>query len=157
MKRSSKAKLKRAWLLTWEWLGDHAQVKDKFVAIISSRYGNETVKSFIEQYYTSNYLAWYEQISYAKSKKHCPYKVQSGTVNVSATLQKEASLPPYVLFSDSMMIGGNPWLWGRIVYDVESGIDQDGIEYLKWIERKNLIWDGDKVLSDWEEFNLKRE
>ena len=68
--KGTHAKTKRAWLLTWEWAGKHAKMKDKFVAIISSRYTNGSVKKTLEQYYVSDYLALYEQFYYTKSKKH---------------------------------------------------------------------------------------
>ena len=151
------ATIKRAWLLTWEWAGRHAAVKDKFVAIISSRSQEGTVKQILEQYYVSNYLSLHEQFSYAKSKKHSPYKVQNATMKVSERLQKAASLPSQVQFGESIIIGGNPWLWGRIVYDLETWIDERGIEHLKWKERENISWDGSEIKSDWKEGYLKRQ
>jgi hypothetical protein len=36
--RGTSKQIKRVWLLTWESSGDHAQVEDRFVAIISSRF-----------------------------------------------------------------------------------------------------------------------
>ncbi len=151
------ATIKRAWLLTWEWAGKHAEEKDKFVAVISSRYTDDTVKQILEQYYVSGYLSLHEQFSYAKSKKNCPYKVANLTMEVSERLQKVSSLPPRVRFGESLIIGGNPWLWGRIVYDLETWIDENGIEHLKWKERENVAWDGDEIKSDWKEGYLKRQ
>lgn len=156
--RGSYAKIKRAWLLTWEWAGKQAEIKDKFVAIISSRYKDDTVKQTIEQYYVSGYLSLHEQLSYAKSKKHCLHKAQNITIEVLEELQKESSLPSRVPFSESIIIGGNPWLWGRIVYDLETWIDEKGIEHLKWKERENISpWNGSKIKSDWRDGHLKRQ
>ncbi len=153
--RETRATLKRAWLLTWEWAGEHAEMKDKFAAIISSRYNDGTVKQILEQYYVRGFLSLHEQFAYAKSKKHCPYKVENLTIEVSERLQEVSSLPSRVPFSESLIIGGNPWLWGRIVYNLETWVDKKGIEHLKWKERENISWDGE-IKSEWKEGYLKR-
>jgi hypothetical protein len=150
------SKLKRAWLLTWERASHRPQAKKRFVAVISSRYSDYSVRKILEQYYVSEYLSLSEQFSYIKSSKHCPYKVQHATVAVSESLQKAASLPPQAPFSDSMIIGGNPWLWARIVNDLETWIDENSVEHLKWRERENMCWDGGEIRSDWREDSLER-
>lgn len=104
----------------------------------------------------SEYLSLAEQFSYVKSTKACPYQVEHCTVAVSEKLQQAASLPPQAPFSDSMIIGGNPWLWARIVHDLETWMDETGGEHLKWKERENLLWEGDKITSDWREDSLVR-
>jgi hypothetical protein len=150
------AKIKRAWLLTWEWAGKHVDMKDKFVAIISSRYNENTVKQTLEQYYVNGCLSLHEQFSYAKSKRNCPYKAKSITIEVSESLQKISSLPPRIPFGESIIIGGNPWLWGRIVYDLETWIDENDIEHLKWKERENISFDDGEIKSDWKDGYLER-
>lgn len=155
--RGTHATIKRAWLLTWEWAGAHAGVKDKFVAIISSRSPEGTVKQILQQYYVSSYLSLHEQFSYAKSSKNFPYKVQNATMKVSERLQKAASLPPQVHFGESIIIGGNPWLWGRIVFDLETWIDNRGVEHLRWKERENIYWDGGDIKSEWKDGYLEHQ
>ncbi|MGH9971962.1 MAG: hypothetical protein ACREBG_29800 [Pyrinomonadaceae bacterium] len=152
----SREKIKQAWLLTWEHATHRPRALNRFVAIVSSRYSDTRVRTILEQYYVNNYLSIPEQFSYVKSKKGCPYKVQHCTVAVSEKLQQVASLPPQAPFSDSMIIGGNPWLWARIVHDLEAWIDEDGGEHLKWKERENLLWEGGKITSDWREDSLIR-
>jgi hypothetical protein len=155
LKKSPRTKIKRAWLLTWEH-ATHRPTLNRFVAVVSSRHSETRVRTMLEQYYLSSYLSISEQFSYVKSKAHCPYKVQNCSVAVSEKLQHTASLPPQAPFSDSMIIGGNPWLWARIVHDLETWIDGNGREHLKWRERENLVWDGDNITSDWREVSLRR-
>src|SRR5262249_53301554 len=106
----SHTKIKRAWLLTWEHATHRSARFKRFVAVISSRYGDAQVRKIVEQYYVSNYLSIPEQFSYLQTKAS-PYCVQHCTVAVSESLQQAASLSAHVPFSDSMIIGGNPWLW----------------------------------------------
>ena len=151
------AKLDRAWLITWEWTGDHAQVDDKFVAIISSRFKDKKVREMLEQYFASNYLSLREQINCVKSKRSHTYNVQLILIAVSNELQQKASaMPSQVPFSESMIIGGNPWLWARIVYKLETWREEGDVEWLKWNERENISWDGKSIKSDWGERKLKR-
>lgn len=150
------AKLKRAWLLTWEWIGNHALIRDKFAAVISSRCSDNTIEKILELYYVSSYLSLHEQFAYVKSNKHCPYKVQHNTIAVPERMQKECSLLPQVPFADSMIIGENPWLWARLVCDLETWIDENNVEYLRWRERENISLDEGKIKSDWRECFLKR-
>jgi hypothetical protein len=155
--KGTHATAKRAWLLTWEWVGTHADLKDKFVAIFSSRYTGNTVKQTLEQFYVSGFLSLHEQFSYAKSKKNIPYKAKYITIEVSESLQIASSLPPRIPFSESIIIGGNPWLWARIVHNLETWIDENGVEHLKWKERENISWEGGEIKSDWKECYLRRQ
>lgn len=154
---SARKKIKRAWLLTWEHATDCTGFRNRFVAIVSSRYSDARVRAILEQYYVSNYLSIPEQFSYVRSKESCPYKVEYCTVAVSEKLQVSASLPSYAPFAESMIIGGNPYLWARIVHHVETWIDRDGVEHLKWKDRENLVWQGGKITSDWRDESLTRE
>ena len=154
--RGTSKQLKRVWLLTWESAGDHAQVKDRFVAIISSRYQDRRVSMILEQYYVSCYLALHEQVAYVKSRNICPFSVRYNTIAVPERLQKISSLPSQIPFSDSMNIGGNPWLWARIVGNFDTWIDEDNIEHLKWKERENIVLDDGEITSDWRERSLTR-
>lgn len=151
------AKLKRAWLITWDWTGPHAEPDNTFVAILSGRYTRRTVAGIVEQHYVASRLAIHEQLAYAKSKKSCPYEVQYNTLAVSEKIQEESSLPARGRFGDSMTFGGNPWLWARVVDDLETWIDPDGIEHLRWRERANPVLEDGEVTFDWDTGYLKRE
>lgn len=148
---SCRKKIKRAWLLTWEHATDCPNVPNRLVAIVSSRYSDTRVKAILEQYYVSNYLSIPEQFSYVKSRESCPYKVEYCTVAVSEKPHLSAS------FAESMIIGGNPYLWARIVHELETWIDRDGREFLKWKERENFVRHGGKITWDCRDESLTRE
>lgn len=45
----------KAWLVTWEWAGDHAKRDDKVAAIFDPRLSGEHVREFVEfLYFTEN-------------------------------------------------------------------------------------------------------
>ncbi len=159
--RMNRSKLKRAWLLTWIWAGNDIGMSDKyadkFVAIISSRYSSRKIEEILEQYYVSSFFSLPEQFAYVKSKKGSPFKVRYNTIAVPEQVQKLSSLPSRILSDESMIIGGNPWLWGRIVYDLETWRDENDIEYLKWKEREDLTLGNDKIEENWKEYVIKRK
>lgn len=109
---------KRAWLVTWEWEGDHARVEKKLVAILNYRYAVGSVGRFIEQLYAGNWFAFHGQLAYAKDRRDSSYNVQQGAA------------------ADELKCGGNPWLRARPVYDVQAYVDEDGYEHLTWREHR---------------------
>jgi len=46
----------KAWLVTWEWSGEHAKRDDKVAAIFNPRLGIERIREYVEFIYaTENY------------------------------------------------------------------------------------------------------
>jgi hypothetical protein len=148
--------LKRAWLLTWEAAGPHARIKDRFAGLLSSRLSARTIERILEFTYVSGYHAITDVFGYVRSRKHFPYHVQYCTIAVAERMQKESSLPPQVLSAYSMVIGGNPWLWARVVRDLETWIDVDGVEHLRWLEPENTTFVDGEIRSEWRECSLVR-
>ncbi len=54
----------KAWLVTWEWVGDHAAVDIPFIAILSGRLGAERVQEFIERHHIATVASLREQLDY---------------------------------------------------------------------------------------------
>ena len=150
----TRVKCRRAWLITWDWIGDHARVEDSFVAILNYRYSSSSVARMVEQIYVTSRVAFHEQLAYAKNRKSNPYRVQHDTVEISKEKREKLSLPSSVPFADTMRCGENPWLWARIVYDLEAYVDEDGQEHLKWKERRHSVWEKGELKSEWEECHL---
>jgi len=155
-RRGESRKIKRVWLFTWEYAGEHILVNDRFVAIISSRYEDRKISKILEQYFVSDFLALHEQVAFVKERSSCPYKVQYSTISIPEQVQKKSSLPSKIPFSDSMIIGGNPWLWARIVDDFETWIDDNEVEHLKWKERENISLENGTIKYDLLERSLLR-
>ena len=111
-----------AWLITWEWIGDHAKVENKIATILNYRLAEDTVREVMERIYIDNYTSLGERVAYAKNKKSHPYPAQSDRVNG-------------VPWSGRMYCGRNPYLYARIVDDLHVKIDENGEETLIWKER----------------------
>ncbi|GAJ16574.1 unnamed protein product, partial [marine sediment metagenome] len=111
---------KRAWLITWEWLGDHAKVEDNLVTILNYRCSSMMIERIVEQVYFSSKTALHEQLAYVKSRKRSPFRFQYRTVETSEEVREKLGLPAQVPISDDMTYGDNPWLWARPVYNLEA-------------------------------------
>ncbi len=71
MKRGQKA-----WLITWEWLGDHAAVEDRIAAILQPRLSQRIVGEIVECLYAIHTYSPAELAYYAKRPKENPYPAQ---------------------------------------------------------------------------------
>jgi hypothetical protein len=140
-------KRQRAWLITCEWDGDHARVEDyaKVAAILDSRISDRAIEEMVERIYVNTTFSYPEQLAYSKTRKNNAPRVQHGTVAVDQELRKKTSLPPRVPISEVIICGENPWLWARIVYEVEAYVDTDGKEHLKWKELQQGVWNGREI------------
>jgi hypothetical protein len=147
-------KSKSAWLITWDWTGEHARVENRFVAVLDYRYSSNTIARLVEQLYVTCRFALSEQLAYARRRKYSPYRVQYGVVNVAEEARAKADLPSTIPFSDSMICGSNPWLWARIVYDIEAYTDEDGNEHLCWKERLHTTLRDGRMESECEDRSL---
>jgi len=43
----------KVWIITWDWIGDHAAVSDPLVAIFSSRKTDRWIADYLENLYLS--------------------------------------------------------------------------------------------------------
>lgn len=112
-----KLKSKRAWLISWQG----TNFKEEIVAILNSRKSAETVAHFTEQYYIASSYSLSEKITYAKSSKDNPYRVEFDEING-------------VQWTGRMTCGHNPFLVARMVTNLSVTTDGDGYEELVWEE-----------------------
>lgn len=113
--------MNKAWLITWE--GDSKTTHEpKIVSILNPKLSGKNVAKFIEQLYII--LAGYnnaEKFKYANNRKSNPYKAKFDDV--------------YGLTWEGRIIcGHNPYLYGRLVSNLELEKDNEGNEYLVWTE-----------------------
>jgi hypothetical protein len=80
----------KAWLVTWEWVGDHAKVRDPFIAILSSRKSDRRVAEFVEYYYLLMTSSAPEIASLANRPRDIPYKAET-TVRINDVPHGEGS------------------------------------------------------------------
>ncbi len=64
--------MKRAWLITWEWCGDHAKKADRIASILNYRISGPKVREYVERMYVNSEYSLSERLAYAKSAKNNP-------------------------------------------------------------------------------------
>ena len=111
-----------AWLVTWEWTGDHAKVENKIAAILNYRLLGENVRRIVELLYANNQYTLSERIAYAKNKKTNPYPARFDVINRKP-------------WAGRIYCGHNPHLYARLVDDLVIKIDENGDEIPTWKER----------------------
>jgi hypothetical protein len=112
-----------AWLITWEWCGDHAKVKNQIAAILNYRLPGKKVKEIIELIYVNTYYSFRERLAYAKNKKDNPYPATFDKING-------------ISWTGSITCGHNPYIYARIVDDLKVTKDKNEQESLSWKERQ---------------------
>lgn len=111
--------LKTAWLISWEWIGDHARVDQPVVAILNSRRSGEHVRQFVEQFYCSTKFGIEEKVRVARDAKANPYPAKF--------VQMEGTP-----FHGVITCGHNPFLLARLVRNVRVFVDGEGTERLEF-------------------------
>lgn len=109
MKRNQKA-----WLITWEWIGDHAAVEDRIAGILRPRLSRDVVKEIIESIYA----------------------VHEGYVGELAYWSRRPQEKPYKAEWDQnhCYCGGNPSLHANYVHHLK--VEEDptsGLETISWV------------------------
>ena len=59
----------KAWIIRWEWIGEHADPDDPLIAILSARCGVGDVRKFIERFHVVATALAREQIEYARYRE----------------------------------------------------------------------------------------
>jgi len=113
-----------AWLITWEWAGDHARREDRIAGILSSRLTAEQIKEIVETIYANEFYTYRERIAFAKDRKANPYP---------ATFDDIDGIP----WQGRIRCGHNPWLEARLVDNLLVLQGANGDEELSWDERPN--------------------
>ncbi len=79
--RKSAAQTISAWLVTWDWAGDHAARSPKVAAVLSPRLSGRTVARWVEQLYLDSEFEPSERIAYIAAPQRNPYRAQFGTLH----------------------------------------------------------------------------
>ena len=127
-KRNKRGRI-TAWLVTWEWIGDHAKRDNKIVAVLNWRLSPEKISEMIEMIYANEYYSLEERVAFAKNKKMNPYKTTYDDIN---------GIP----WKGRLFCGHNPFLVARLVDNLYVKKDSSGNEVLDWEKRKkpDLSW-----------------
>ena len=117
-----------AWLVTWEWVGDHAKSKRKVAAILNPHCSPDRVQEYVEFIYVNSYYSISERIAYAKNRHFHPYPAEFVRVNG-------------VPWQGQIICGHNPWLFARLVDNLAATDESDDEETIVWAERPNPDFD----------------
>lgn len=121
-----------AWLVSWEWVGDHAAVDPPVAAVLAVQLGPDAVRQFVERLYAARSFTPQEMLAALPPHGHNPYPASFGSINVSDGDQ--AVRAPYL---GQILCGHNPHLCARQVtrLRVGSGTYGDGSPRLEWVDR----------------------
>jgi len=66
------AHAKSAWLITWQWMGEHAHVEDPVVAVLNYRLSSKTVLDIVERTYAAMAYSRAEKLALAIDRRANP-------------------------------------------------------------------------------------
>ena len=106
--------LKRAWLITWEWMSDSEAIVDGIAGIIDYRRSSKRIIDLVEFLYNFKTSNLSELAAYAKNRKNIPYKAE-------------------VDFNGRITCGSHPFLYARQVKNIEVSVNlNSAIETIFW-------------------------
>jgi hypothetical protein len=111
----------KAWLVTWDWSGNHAKPDKTIVAILNPRWSPDKVREYVELLYVSLEYNFSERIAYASNPKRNPYPAQFNSTNGARWLGQ-------------ITCGHNPWLFARKVENLRIKDDNENEESVTWNE-----------------------
>jgi hypothetical protein len=125
---SRSARGRSAWLVTWEWMGDHAQVSppDVVAGIFSPRLGYKTIMQLVETLYAARE---YDATDKLSALTHNPYKAHLGTIQVKVSGRSHRAK-----WQGEVICGHNPFLHARLVDGLRTSSD-DAVAGLTWTDR----------------------
>lgn len=104
----------KAWLLTWEWIGEHAAVEDRIAAILRPRLSQHVVGEIVQYFYAIHAYYPTELAIWSKRPKENPYKAQ--------------------WHKKHCFCGHNPSLHANYVHQLTITEDPDsGLETISWV------------------------
>jgi hypothetical protein len=107
----------RAWLITWEWMSESAEVADRIATILPPRWSPNRVSDVLEQLYALSISNVEELAAWAKSPKNNPYPAKTEDNH-----------------ADVLVCGSHPWLYARKVSKLTVIRLDSGYERVSWVE-----------------------
>lgn len=111
-----------AWLVTWEWSGEHAKVEQKILEVLDPRISPERVREFVGLLYHQD-ATLSEKIAWRLRKCKQIYPAEFITLEG-------------VRWTGQIICGHNPWLKARLVDNLVITIDANGTETASWDDRQ---------------------
>ena len=108
---------KKAWVITWECLGDHAEKDDKVVMFLHPTTGPSKIKEIVELLYAAFKYTPAYKLSFFVNKSN-PYPAEYRRIVGGQQ------------WTGEITCGHNPFLWARKVEDIQI----DNNENIRWKE-----------------------
>jgi len=119
----------KAWLVTWDWYGDHAAVGDQLVAILNAGRSKSSVAKYVELLHLLATSLAFEVAQWANGRDRQPHQ---------ATMVQVINCVPH---GGHITCGHNPWMVARLVSNLVVEPDFDaGIETARWQEPPTYRW-----------------
>jgi len=120
-----------AWLVTWEWCGDHAKPEGKIAEILSPRLSPERVREIVELLYNQT-ASLSEKVAWRLLKRPQAYPA-------------EFLMIEGVPWQGQVHCGHNPWLLARRVDNLVISSGEDGKGAASWTDRHAVRDAGEKI------------
>lgn len=112
----------KAWLITWEWMGEHARPAKPVVAILDPRLSGARVAELVEFLYRCTSYTLLDQVNFFGRDRAAGYVAKYGEIGG-------------VPWQGEVTCGDNPWLRARLVDNFRVEKDSSGQEHATWSER----------------------
>ena len=124
----------KAWLVTWDWTGDHAAVpeRDILAAILRPQTSPDAMKRIVELLYAAREYAPSGKLD---AMKRNPYPAKFNTIEVEQPLQSGEVFKQTVPFAGQIVCGHNPFLSARLVDNLRLRDSTNPDAGLIWDER----------------------
>lgn len=125
---------RKAWLVTWDWAGEHAAVpeKDVVAAVLRPQTGPGMVKRIVEVLYAARE---YYPTDKLDALMENPYPARFGTVRVEQPRPNGEVLVQHVPYEGQISCGHNPFLYARLVDNLRAKDRDNPDAGLEWDER----------------------
>jgi hypothetical protein len=118
-------KQRRAWVIRWDWGGDHARVTQPIVAILSPQLGSETVRRLVEALYAAREYTPEEMLEASRRGGYNPYKAMLGT----CPMILEDGTTVQSTWEGEILCGHNPHLVARRALVSATGDPDGSVEF----------------------------
>lgn len=116
------ARSQKAWLITWDWVGDHAAVEDEIVAILRPKLSERIIGEIVQAFYAVHAYSPREMAAWSRRPRSNPY--------------------PAVWNGRHCTCGHNPQLSATYVKDLMIDVDpESGFETISYVLPPLYRWD----------------
>jgi hypothetical protein len=119
------ARRNTAWVVRWDWAGDHAKVKQPIAAILPSQLGPETVRRLVETLYAAREYTPAEMLEASRRNGFNPYRATFGSCPVTL----EDGSTTQATWQGEVLCGHNPYLVARKAIVRSVGDDEGSVVF----------------------------